>query len=178
MEPEIQADHLVGSQKSKFDDHIWNFGSKVSTWMRLKKNKANMIKWKRSWFDEFISLGEPDSKNPDSKKPDPKVPPLLTYQNASKSTKKRRKRFLVTENAFSALSGSLALSYHDQGLSANAQVIRQLEQNPELGPELLKTISSLKKGESNESVLPKLAVSAIKYAANVLGTYIIGGIIT
>ena len=48
-------------------------------------------------------------------------------------------------------------------------VIRQLEQNPELGPELLKTISSLKKGESNESVLPKLAVSTIKYAANVLG---------
>ena len=37
LEPEIQVDNLVGSQKSKFDDHIWNFASKVSTWMRLKK---------------------------------------------------------------------------------------------------------------------------------------------
>ena len=57
LEPEIQVDNLVGSQKSKFDDHIWNFASKVSTWMRLKKNKVNMIKWKRRWFDEIMSLG-------------------------------------------------------------------------------------------------------------------------
>ena len=166
---DLQSDDLSDSQKSKFEDQIWNFTSKVSTWMRLKKSKANMIKWKRRWFDEIISLGEPDSKEPDSKIP------LVSYENASKTTQHRRKRKYADELGAAALSGSLALSYHDQGLSANAEVIRQLEQNPELGPQLLKTISSLKKGEDNESVLPKLAVSTIKYAANVLGSYIIKG---
>ena len=172
LEPEIQVDNLVGSQKSKFDDHIWNFASKVSTWMRLKKNKVNMIKWKRRWFDEIISLGEPDSKEPDSKKSESKIPAILTYENASKSTKKRRKRFLANEKSLSELSGTLALSYHDQGQSQSAQVIRELEKDPNLGAQLLKTISDLKNGKTNESVLPKLAVPTIRYAANVLGLYI------
>ena len=173
MEPEIQVDNLVGSQKSKFDDHIWNFTSKVSTWMRLKKNKVNMIKWKRRWFDEIISLGEPDSKKPDSNKSESKIPAILTYQNASKSTKKRRKRFLATENSISALNGATALKYHDQGYSQSAQVLRELEKNPDLGAQLMKTINDLKTGATNESVLPKLAVSTIKYAANVLGLYVL-----
>ena len=168
LEPEIQVDNLVGSQKSKFDNHVWNFTTKVAAWMRLKRNKVNMIKWKRSWFDEIISLGEPDSKKPDSK-----IPAILTYQNASKSTKKRRKRFLATENSISALNGATALKYHDQGYSQSAQVLRELEKNPDLGAQLMKTINDLKNGETNESVLPKLAVSTIKYAANVLGLYII-----
>ena len=163
---EIQIDKLSDSQKSTVEDQIWQFASKIAIWMRLKKSKAVMIRWKRKWFDMGFTLGEPD--------PIPSSIPLLSYENASKTTQKRRKRKYADELGASALSGSLALSYHDQGLSANAQVIRQLEQNPELGPQLLKTISSLKKGESNESVLPKLAVPSIKYAANVLGTYIFG----
>ena len=162
---DLQSDDLSGSQKSKFDDHIWNFTSKVSTWMRLKKSKANMIKWKRRWFDEMISLGEPDSKEPDSKIP------LVSYENASKTTQHRRKRKHADELGAAALSGSLALSLHDQGLSANAQVIRKLDKNPELGPQLLAALKNIEKGDTNESVLPKLCVPTIKYAANVLGLY-------
>ena len=164
---EIKIDKLSDSQKSTVEDQIWQFCSKIAIWMRLKKNKGVMIRWKRKWFDMDFTLGEPD--------PIPSSIPLLSYENASKSTKKRRKRKYADELGATALSGSLALSLHDQGLSANAQVIRELDKNPELGPQLLKTISNLKKGETNESVLPKLAVSAIKYAANVLGLYIFFG---
>ena len=162
---DLQSDDLSDSQKSKFEDQIWNFTSKVSTWMRMKKSKANMIKWKRRWFDEMISLGEPDSKEPDSKIP------LVSYENASKTTQHRRKRKHVNEIGAAALSGSLAMSLHDQGLSANAQVIRKLDKNPELGPQLLAALKNIEKGDTNESVLPKLCVPTIKYAANVLGLY-------
>jgi hypothetical protein len=164
---EIEIDKLSDSQKSTVEDQIWQFASKIAIWMRLKKSKAVMIRWKRKWFDMGFTLGDPD--------PIPSSIPILTYENASKTTQKRRKRKYADELGASALSGSLALSLHDKGLSANAQVIRELDKNPELGPQLLKSISSLKKGEDNESVLPKLAVSTIKYAANVLGLYIIKG---
>ena len=140
---DLQSDDLSGSQKSKFDDHIWNFTSKVSTWMRLKKSKANMIKWKRRWFDEMISLGKPDSKEPDSKIP------LVSYENASKTTQHRRKRKHADELGAAALSGSLALSLHDKGLSANAQVIRKLDKKTELGSQVLEGLKKIEKGDTN-----------------------------
>ena len=114
-----------------------------------------MLAWKKDWFATVIS---PDDYQTE-----------VSYENASSSTQQRRKRDLVNENSSAALQGSAALDYEDQDFTEAAQVLRELHKNPELGPQLLNLVKKIKAGKDDDSIVPTLKLSTIKYACNVLG---------
>ena len=114
-----------------------------------------MVAWKKEWFDTVISPDDFQAEVP--------------YESASSSTQQRRKRKNVDENPSSFIQGSAVLDYEDQDYSEAAQVLREIHKNPELGPQLLNLVKKIKAGKDDDSIVPTLKISAIKYASNVLG---------
>ena len=155
----LDPDELSEKGKVNFESEATNFCNKVASFMRMTKSKKDMFRQKRDWFDYVIRFDQ------DQEKPE-------VSENISKSTEQRRKRKFVDANPSSVIQGSAALDYEDQNFTEAAQVLREIHKNPELGPKLLKLVKQIKKGKDDETIIPSLKISAIKYACNVLGNFI------